>query len=143
MLSKVANIRMHLLSAPYVKAFNVMKDGGDLGLIHFNQNSVRAGGGLGAVFIKTAPGLVTVIHALSFPDETDTAIARVMMQMFAKEGKKVGVRPRKLLFVQLPVTEYQPIAKPQTQTQIQTQTHTRLVPRSSVDSSLRSTARLQ
>jgi hypothetical protein len=42
-----------------------------------------------ALFVKPGNDRCTVVFALNFPDETDNAIARVMLQQFAKESSKV------------------------------------------------------
>jgi len=46
-----------------------------------------------AIFIKPGNDRCTVVYAVNFPDETDNAIARVMLQQFAKESSKVNGAP--------------------------------------------------
>jgi hypothetical protein len=42
-----------------------------------------------AIFVKPGNDRCTVVFAFSFLEETDNAIARVMLQQFAKESAKV------------------------------------------------------
>ena len=46
-----------------------------------------------AIFIKPGNDRCTVVFAVNFPDVTDNAIARVMLQQFAKESSKVPTYP--------------------------------------------------
>lgn len=89
LLNKVANFRRYLLAAPITKAFKGLKNGtgATLPLMHIETRPNEA------MFIKPGADRCTIIYALSFPEETDRALARVMLQQFAKESSKVNSAP--------------------------------------------------
>mmetsp|Transcript_11137 Transcript_11137/g.29830 ORF Transcript_11137/g.29830 Transcript_11137/m.29830 type:complete len:320 (-) Transcript_11137:407-1366(-) len=88
-LAKVANLRRHLLGAPFTKAFNGLKDGtgSSLPLMTLDWRPGEA------IWIKPADQRCTIVYAVNFPEETDKAICRVMLQQFAKESAKINGAP--------------------------------------------------
>jgi len=88
-LAKVSNLRRYLLGAPFTKAFTGLKEGNGSGLPLMTIDW-RAGE---AIWVKPADQRCTVVYAVNFPEETDRAIARVMLQQFAKESSKINGAP--------------------------------------------------
>jgi hypothetical protein len=78
-------MRRHLLGAPITKALRGVAagTGNALPFMCLETRSAEA------LFVKPGNDRCTVVFALNFPDETDNAIARVMLQQFAKESSKV------------------------------------------------------
>lgn len=78
-------MRRHLLGAPIIKALQGVKagTGGGLPFMGLETRPTEA------LFVKPGNDRCTIVFALNFPDETDNAIARVMLQQFAKESSKV------------------------------------------------------
>lgn len=89
LLTRVSQMRRHLLAAPLTKALQGLKDGTGAALPMMTIET-RANE---AMFIKPAADRCTVIYALNFSEETDKAVARVMLQQFAKESSKVNGSP--------------------------------------------------
>jgi len=89
LLTKVTTIRRYLLGAPIIKALNGLKDGTGSALPTMNIEMRQSEG----LFIKPAADRCTVIYALQFTEETDRAVARVMLTQFAKESSKVNGAP--------------------------------------------------
>jgi actin related protein 2/3 complex subunit 2 len=89
LLRKVAAMRKHLLGAPVYKALQGIKDGNG-GSLPLMVLETRAKEGM---FVKPGNDRCTIVFAFAFPDETDNAVARVMLQQFAKEGPKVNGAP--------------------------------------------------
>jgi hypothetical protein len=87
MAIKVSSMRRHLLGAPIIKALQGVKTGtgGSLPFMGLETRPTEA------LFVKPGNDRCTIVFALNFPDETDNAIARVMLQQFAKESSKVSL----------------------------------------------------
>ena len=89
LLKKVSCLRRNLLAAPITKALRgCMEGSGDS--LPFMAIETRSSEG---IFIKPGNDRCTVIYAMDFPDETDKAVCRVMLQQFAKESAKVNGAP--------------------------------------------------
>mmetsp|Transcript_3337 Transcript_3337/g.4138 ORF Transcript_3337/g.4138 Transcript_3337/m.4138 type:complete len:313 (+) Transcript_3337:35-973(+) len=88
-LKKISCLRRHVLSAPIVKALDGVKAGTGAKL-PFMMMEMRNNE---CMFVKPGNDRCTVVYAFNFPDVTDNALARVMMQQFAKESAKVNGAP--------------------------------------------------
>lgn len=88
-LKKVSCLRRHILAAPIMKALDGVKAGNGASL-PFMMLELRS---KECMFIKTGNDRCTIVFAFNFPEETDNALARVMLQQFAKESAKVNGSP--------------------------------------------------
>mmetsp|Transcript_53026 Transcript_53026/g.105218 ORF Transcript_53026/g.105218 Transcript_53026/m.105218 type:complete len:323 (-) Transcript_53026:224-1192(-) len=89
LLYKISSLRRYLLGAPFIKAFQGVQKG-DGAALPFMVMETRS---KEAVFIKPGNDRCTTVFSFNFSDETDNAIARVMLQQFAKESAKVNGAP--------------------------------------------------
>ncbi len=89
LLKKVSCLRRNLLAAPIHYALKGCQDGTG-GSLPFMAIETRSNEGL---FIKPGNDRCVIVMAMDFPDETDKAVARVMLQQFAKESSKVNGAP--------------------------------------------------
>lgn len=89
LLARVSQMRRHLIAAPITKALQGLRDGtgASLPLMSIETRTNEA------LFIKPSADSCTFVYALNFPEETDKAVARVMLQQFSKESSKVNGAP--------------------------------------------------
>lgn len=89
LLRNVSCLRRNVLAAPITKALRGCADGTG-GALPFMAIETRANEGL---FIKPGNDRCVIVYAVDFTDETDKALARVMLQQFAKESGKINGAP--------------------------------------------------